>query len=80
MISEVVVTIMIIALLAIISFIIWAARRGNVQLIHKLYFVVSGFISIWILGVIGVHFTDPVIYRCFPFWIASCTSDARFAQ
>lgn len=59
MISEVVVTIMIIALLAIISFIIWAARRGNVQLIHKLYFVVSGFISIWILGVIGVHFTDP---------------------
>ncbi len=59
MISDVVITIMFIAIFAIIGFVIWAARRGNVQLIHRLYFTVSGFIVIWILGIIGVYYTDP---------------------
>lgn len=50
MISDVALTIFIIAIAAILSFIIVSLRRGNARLIHKLYFILAAGLMIWAGG------------------------------
>ena len=59
MISDVALTIFIIAIAAILSFIIVSLRRGNARLIHKLYFILAAGLMIWLAALIGIRLTDP---------------------
>ncbi len=59
MISDVALTIFIIAIAAILSFIIVSFRKGNARLIHKLYFILATGLIIWLVALIGIRFTDP---------------------
>ena len=59
MISDVALTIFIIAIAAILSFIIVSLRRGNARLIHKLYFILAAGLMIWLAALIGISLTDP---------------------
>lgn len=59
MISDVGLTIFIIAIAAILSFIVICIRKGNVRLIHKLYFTLSAGLIIWLCALIGIRFSDP---------------------
>ena len=58
-ISDVALTIFIIAIAAILSFIIVSLRRGNARLIHKLYFILAAGLMIWLAALIGIRLTDP---------------------
>ena len=59
MISDVALTIFIIAIGAILSFIIVSSRKGNVRIIHRLYFTLATGLIIWLLALVGIRCTDP---------------------
>lgn len=59
MISDVALTIFIIAIGAILSFIIVSSRKGNVRIIHRLYFTLAAGLIIWLLALVGIRCTDP---------------------
>lgn len=59
MISDVALTIFIIAIGAILSFIIVSIRKGNVRLIHRLYFTLATGLIIWLSALIGIRIADP---------------------
>ncbi len=50
---------MLIAVVAMALFVIRGLRKGNNKLIHKLYFLVTGTVIIWMICVIAANFTDP---------------------
>ena len=49
----------VIAIVVIISFVLASIRRGNFRLIHKLYFLVSMHLIVWLVALIGINFTNP---------------------
>lgn len=57
MISDVTLTIIVITLLALLVFLIRSLMQGGMQLIHKLFFGISGSLMIWLVAVLGLHFT-----------------------
>ncbi|HWQ57568.1 MAG TPA: histidine kinase N-terminal 7TM domain-containing protein [Clostridia bacterium] len=59
MVSDATVAIMFIAVLAMAVFLVRGLSKGNNKLIHKLYFLVTGTVIIWMLAVIAANFTDP---------------------
>ena len=61
-ISDVALTIFIIAIAAILSFIIVSLRRGNARLIHKLYFILAAGLMIWLAALIGIRLRVPIIW------------------
>ncbi len=58
-ISDTVFTILVICITATLSFVIGGLVRGKTQLMHKLYYSVSGVVIIWMLGLICLNLTNP---------------------
>lgn len=52
MVSESIVTVMIIAVIAMLFFMIRGIRKGSLKLINRLYFGVTGVVAIWMLSVL----------------------------
>lgn len=50
---------MLIAVTAMVVFLTYGIRNGNHKLIHKLYFLVTAAVIIWMLAVVAANFTDP---------------------
>ncbi|MEA4893182.1 MAG: histidine kinase N-terminal 7TM domain-containing protein [Peptococcaceae bacterium] len=57
MLSEAQVIIIVITVIVILGFLIGSVRQKNLQLIHKLFFCVSGSLTIWLVCVLGLHIT-----------------------
>ena len=70
MVSDSIVTIMIIAIAAMLSFMIRGIKKGNLKLIHRLYFGVTGVVAIWMLSVVVADIAAPTDIDVL--WICDC--------
>ncbi len=59
LVPDAVVTIFIIAIAVILLFLIYSIRKGNIRLIHRLYFAVAGVSIVWMASVGLLSFIDP---------------------
>lgn len=59
LIPNAIVTIMLIAIIAMSLFLFRGFKKGNNKLVHKLYFLVTVTVITWMLSVIAANFTDP---------------------
>ncbi len=59
MVSDSMLVLLLVCIVAILSFVTYSIRKGNVRLIHKLYFCLSFSLVIWLGACVGIYFTDP---------------------
>ncbi|MBC8569284.1 histidine kinase N-terminal 7TM domain-containing protein [Zongyangia hominis] len=66
MVSDLSAAIFAVCLIAIGLFCVWSVKTGRMQLIHKLYLMISLSFAIWALAMLGIKFTDlgntPVLF------------------
>ena len=59
MISDAELVIFVVTILLSVFFVVLNVHKGNVRLLHRMYFCVTGCLVIWMAALIGVKFTDP---------------------
>lgn len=66
MVSNLSAVIFVVCLIAIALFCIWSVKTGRMQLIHKLYLMISLSFALWSVAMLGIKFTDladkPVLF------------------